>query len=362
MGTTTVQVADELYTLVAHDALKREPKSMRGIPTPFADDALSKGKVTVQGGHKIKVPWSFENHSLPTQLTFSNPYQQFNTFNQPQMKSGFDDWAAAVQPVFVSGLDKNHYRGKEAIADLVKHRTLTTKAHFKRAFQTAVMRGAVASGSFAPGVDTQVFSYLNPLNGIDYSTGLLEEISSGNNTVHGISRSSYSSTNYPLFHPLVFDCADAAGTYLLDRWVAIQTLAQARGVEIGSLDFYVSQAFPSHLQKVLRQPMQYANIKGGSEMYALPGFMGKELKIILNDMPQNGANTATYKVSMYGIPWGEGNGIHLRCQAGWELESMSPFVSIPGTAECSVALFKFEGQIIQDVPGNCVVGVRAESY
>lgn len=360
MGSISITVANELFAATSYTYLEKNPiESMRNVATFVANDAMTKGKDVITGGHKIVVPWNFEEHSLPTQITFSAPYRQFDTFNQPQLTAGNDDWGALVQPVFWSGLDANHYGGPKAMVNVMETRVRTTREHFLRSLDVALVMGAATSGSQVAGVAVQAFSLLNTLNGVDFSTGFLEEASAGNNTIHGISRSTYSSTTYPKFHPIVLDFQNAAGVYLIDQIQRAKLTARRRGVDFKSMSLYGSDDFIINAGKVLRAPMQYASLKDGDGLSELPVIMGREVLPVT--LPYQGATSANYKVSLLGIPWGKDKGVRLMLQKGWALD-FSKFAEIPGTAECSAALYKFEGQLIMDNPGACMIGVRGDTY
>lgn len=359
MGSTSISVPNESFTAASYVAIKKNPlKNMRDVATFVAVDAFTKGKELVEGGHKITVPFSFENHSLPTQLTFETAYAQFNTFNRTQMQPGHDDWASAVQPVFISGLDAVRYSGPGKLIDVASHRVLTVRAHFMRSFEAALIRGAAATGSWAPGVDVQAFGYLNTFNGIDFSTGIVEETGSGNNTVHNISRSSFPAATYPLLQPIVMDLQNAAGVYLIDQIVRSKITARRRGVEWGSTSAYASDDFIANMNKVLRQPVQYVKIGDGETLTDLPMLMGKELMPVT--LPYDGANSATYKMSLLMVPWK--NGVKHLVQKGWDAEKPSEWKDIPMTADCKVCLYKYDGQIIADEAGKILAAVRGDTY
>ena len=363
MGTASMgTVTDEQFTAAGYDVLTGARQNMRAIPTPLADDALSRGKKSVQGGHTIQIPYEFEEHSTPTQLTFASPYHQFTTTNAPTMKSGTDTWGAVVQPVFMSGLDKNIYRGPAAQLDVWRSRVQNVDDHGHRSLEQALLLGTTASGSYTPSTAVGQFAGFNTFNGTDYATGLIEEDASGGNTIHGISRSSYSATTYPKFHPVVANMASAVNTNGFDRLIDLQTTFMKRGGNMAGVDIYASDVFVRMINKILRAPFQYATLAAGSENYGIPNLFGKKLKI-MNAMPQTGANSATSKWSALGLTWGTNDtaGCQFRVQQGWEW-TMSPVVSIPGTADCQLALFRLHGQLLLITPGNNFLIYNGETF
>lgn len=353
--TATVTVTDEMLTATTFKYLSDLKANMRHIPQPYAEDALSKGKVPNEGGLKIFIPYEMENHSRPKRVTASTAYGNYDTWNQPTLRSGQEDWAYVVQPVFISRWEKNLNRGAHQIIDIAKLRVENVYNHLLRQMQQALLIGAVASGSWAGVPEWEDWI---PLNGTDYTTGLLEEDASGTNTVHNVSRASFPATTHPLFHNPAADVANNASTNLLDRAMDLQTTMDIRGAAMKALVWYCTQAWLRNLAKVLRPQLQYATMKAGDTMMERPVFLGKELKVV-ETLPYNGANSATYKWSCVGVTWKEG--VALQVQSGNALD-MDPWHSIPGSVGVQAALFHLMGQQTLMRPGINPLFVRGETY
>jgi hypothetical protein len=353
----SVTVPDETFTATSFAYLNELKQNMRDIPQPFAEDMLKMGVKSVEGGAMISIPYEMENHSLPTRVRSGSAYGSYRTWAQPTMKSGQETWAYVVQPCFISRYEKNQNRGKHQQIDIAKGRVKNVYSHLLRQLQAAILLGSVASGSHT-GTD-QWEDFLS-VNGTDYATGLIEEDSSGGNTVHGVSRSSYPATTHPLFHNLAFDVANNASTNLLDRAVNCQTKMQVRGISAmgGSFRWYCSETFVQNLAKILRAGLQYTTMKAGDEQMALPIFLGKPLRAV-EALPYQGANSATYKWSCLGITWKEGLALH--AQSGNILD-MDPWATIPMTVGVQGTLFHLNAQTILEKPGLNILFHRAETY
>lgn len=362
MSSTTVAVQNELFSTASFNALSKAPiKSMRDVQTFVAKDMLTIGSSTVEGGHRFEGAYSFEEHVFaPTELFYNDPYKQFSTASQTQMRPYFEDWMANVTPLFMSGLEKNHNRGPGKKQDIVAHRTLTTRNAWMRWLEQAWTQGAVANGTYVPSAGARGFSGLNPGNGIDISTGFFEE--GANNTIHGLARSSYPAATYPLAHPILMDFQNSVSAYVIDQVVRARLTAKRRGIDLaGGSKFrrYGSDDFIAHMQKVFRNAVQTVRVADGeTSLTEIPVFLGGEVLPVT--LPSTGSVSTTYPMSFLGVTWGD-DGVELIMQSGWDV-AMTQWMDMPGAVECSVAAFKFEGQTILKNPATHVVGIRGNTF
>ena len=348
-------VPNEYFTAVAYEQL-REIKNMRGVKKPFAEAVFSKGVEKVEGGYMFTVPFEMNEHSRPTRVTAGNSFGTYDTWSQPTMTSGSDVQGYIVQPVFISGYEKTINRGKAQQVNIIKTRTKNVYDHLLRQAERAFLVGATSSGSH-PGVDS--WQDFNDLNGTDRSTGFIEEDSSGGNTIHGVSRSTYPATTHPRFHNIAADVANSASTNLLDRISTVRGQMEIRGLSAsGSFMWFCTNTFQTNLGKVLRGGLQYFKMSDGEQQTMKPILLGKELTVV-EELPYQGTNSATYKWSCVGVNFGEG--IHFRGQSGCILD-MTPFADVPGTVGVQSALYHLFGQLCSKGPGDQILFHRAETY
>lgn len=360
-GSTSVTIQNELFSTASFNALNKAPiKSLRDVQTFVAQDMLTIGAETVEGGHRFEGSYSFEEHVFaPTELAYNDPYKAFTTTSQTQMKPFFEDWMANVCPIFISGLEKNHNRGSGKKVDLAAHRTLTTRNAWMRWLEQAFTLGATATGSYTPSAGARAFSGLNTANGVDFSTGFFEE--GANNTIHGIARASYPAATYPLLHPILMDFQNSVSAYVIDQIVRARLTAKRRGIDLASKSFrrYGSDDFIAHFQKVFRNAVQTVKVADGeTALTEIPVLMGGEVLPVT--LPSAGAVSVTYPVSFLAITWGA-EGVSLTMQSGWDM-AMTKWMDMPGSVECSVAAFKFEGQTLLKEPAKHVVGIRGNTF
>lgn len=358
MGTTSLVVADELFSLATERTIQPDEfKSMREVPTFFADDAF-KSVVTLDGGRSIDIPYIFERHSQPTSMTWGTQYRVPDTFNQPQMKSGSDGWMWIVQPMFFGGIDRNYYDSKDKQIDKVKVITADVWNHLHESFEEAALRGTTSSGSYTANLAAQQWAGLNPINGTDFASGLIEEDASGGNTIHGISRSSYPVTTYKRFHPVASDVGNSASTNLLDRLVTMELNFKQRGGNMQRAEVYGHPDGILQLNKVLRPFSQYTSMESAKDTYGVPRLLGKEVKPVT--LPVNGANTGTDPWSFLGVTWGKGGLAHVR-HKNWNMR-VTKWEKIPGTAECQMAMVLIQAQNILFQPGSNFLIHSANQY
>lgn len=358
MGTTSLTVADELFTLATERTIQPDEfKSMREVPTFFADDAFGK-VVTLDGGRSIDIPYIFERHSQPTGMSFGTQYRVPDTFNQPQMKSGSDGWMWIVQPMFFGGIDRNYYNTKDKQIDKVRVITADVWNHLHESYEEASLRGTASSGSYTASLAAQQWAGLNPWNGTDFAAGIIEDDVSGGNTIHGISRSSYPVTTYPRFHPVIADVSNSASTNLLDRLVTLDLTFRQRGGSMKKAEVYGHPSGILQLNKVLRPYSQYTSMSSASDTYGVPTILGKEVKPV--NLPTDGVNTVTDPWSFLGLTWGKGGVAHVRHQ-NWNMRT-TKWAMIPGTAECQMAMVLIQAQNIIFNPSSNFLIHSANQY
>ncbi len=345
---------DESLTAVAL-AHNEQLENQRERQYPVTEDWLSSDK-PLDGGDVVVVEWSVERHSTPYRL--QTGYERYTDTIVPTLLPGTQTPAFTVQPVMISLKDETVYSGKGKVVGVVEERTENVRLHMDESIQQFVMRGAAASGSWGG-----LPAYIDwpTLNGIDNTTGFLEAVATGTNTVHGKSKATYPATTHPGFHNLYADSAGAAGTNLLNDMygMAIEYNLRGLGMLGPANSWYIGAAPAKHLKRALRPLEQYVDDKGlddGRRM-ALSFAGGKIVPIA--DMPTNGASSAASPMSVVLTNWKRG--IYARLYPDWK-RKMRAFVEIPGTVGVRAALFLLGGTMVAPRAGLWGVVENAEAY
>lgn len=365
-GTTALTFSDQMLSVQGFHRLAAV-MAAKDVPYPVADDAFKLGKEDIEGGERLVIPYEVDDHSRPTKITVSaGGYGGIDLWAQSTFKPGHESWAYVVQPVFISETDKAINRGREKVLDIWQSRVENVARMQQRNYQNATVKGAVASGTWGgvPGWEDWL-----PLNGADNATGLLEARTSGTNTVHNVSRSSYPATTHPKLHNIYFTAQDAANTYLQAAIFRARAQAQSRGANIGGGSYraYVSEEFEVNISRILNGRVQYIMAgKSGQDVAAdavVPYILGAPTRALATGLPQAGATSggsASTKWGYIGVTWGKG-GISLKAQSGYMFK-MGKVESIPGTNGVQLALFHNFGQNVCQVAGTNIVGVGCETY
>jgi hypothetical protein len=358
VGTTSIAVADELFTRSSFEVMKPGGtfQTMRSRPT-FLADALIKGKGRAEGGHTAIIPYAFDRHSEPTQITQATQYRVPNLVARPQMRSGSDTWAFVAQPMFIGSIDRE-FKDRDGQITLAKVRTADVNNHAREALEVGLLRTFASSGSFVADNAVTQFSGFNTLNGTDSPTGIVEGVPSGTNTVHGISRSVYPVTQFPRFHGVVLNALGAAATNLFDGLVDMQNAFTMRGGSMAMTSLFGHPDFSRVLTRILRPSLQVATIDKASENYGLSMLFGKPVTPVA--LPTDGTGTTALPWSCLGLTIGS-NGLQLTLRDRWSF-SQTPWQTVPGTVgDCQVSFLLIAGQVHDLVPGNRFLIVRANT-
>jgi hypothetical protein len=283
--TTTIDYGDQEFSAIAIRAI-RSTRSMLDQPRRLAD-RLMKSVKTESGGARLQFPWKVGRHSSTTQMSVSG-YNPIDLVGNPQHKSGTETWAYFIRPVLISKREETEYRGTGKILDLVKERTEDAYLGHRQEL----------NDHFAAGDQSQL-SDLNHLNGVDYTDGFLEEnaVLSQGNTVHGVSKATYSSL--PGFQNRVADCA---GSYSANGVRVMRRLLQdiRNLVENDSdLALYVSGSLIENYGRVTLSQERY--VAGQANAGMQPLMFDKYAMHQEDALPADGANTTANPISGYVI-------------------------------------------------------------
>jgi len=177
---TTIVYPDEMFTTTGMARLKKL-RSQQFRPYRITDAILSNAE-KADGGERFLIPWDVQEHSITTQHVTG--YETVDMDVQTVLKPGTDTWFFCVSPVVWSWVDQAKNSGKNKVIDIWQTRVENTEKRMRKEFETQLLRGSVTG-----------MSDLIPLNGVDFSTGIIEQDAVGSqaNTIHNVAKSSYSS-------------------------------------------------------------------------------------------------------------------------------------------------------------------------
>ena len=345
-GTISITEQNELFTSTMHVAGK-EIVDQNDYNLPFWDkqnEIHGKGKPADEGGKFFVEPLEFHEHSSTTQM--SNGYELVNLTVQSVTTPAKDEWGFWVRPVVISEKEKMQNRGSYKNFDRVKERTRTSIAGMRREMHKRIW------GSGGAGLTD-----LNTLDGI-VDSGFLEEVAVGSqsNTVHGVSKSTFSTSLG--WQNQVADVADTFGATGLDRMTDIavqcQSLMSAAEREggMGDLCWYLSPTAFGNLKKATRSFEQYT-AKNGQDAGRLE-LMWNGVPVYINrDMLVTGAQPMSG--ALIDHRW-----IRLRFQNGYFFK-MGEFAS-PVNQLISAAPIKVAAQLEARFLGTSGVLHSAEVY
>jgi hypothetical protein len=360
-GTTALTFPNELLSLrtVEHLALR---SGMKDTEYRFVDDALAKGRVKIEGGDRLIIPFELEDHSTPTEVT-GGGYQSWNNFVQTTHSPGSETFAYVVQPAMISGKEKKQFTSLIKGVTEALGRVDNVKRHLKRQAQKAWLQGAVASGTLT-GVPKWT-SWLS-VNGIDNNTHILEELASGTNTLHNLAKASFPATSHPQLHNVVADVGGNISANLLLALSLAKHRAASRGNPMGKEHtWYVRLTLAQGLETVYRTREWYAP---GQKLDEAGQFDAMIMGSPLISLPEiaslpgaAGATTVTDPLSGIGVAWGADRGLALHLFDGCAFD-FDDWMDIPGTIGVQASLCHVFGQLVSGKrPGMNIAIIDAEA-
>jgi hypothetical protein len=318
---TTWTFSDEEISTTSLNYLINDRK-MQDRPRFFANDLISHKKEDGEG-HTVVIPWDVQRHSESTRMITG--YEAVNMTVQTVMKAGRDDWAYVVSPVVWSIRDEKQNSGKAKKIGILEKRTRDTDLRMLHELETRVLSASGAS-----------WADLNTINGFDSTTGFLEAGSSQTNTVHEISKGTYSSLVG--FNNQRGDVGGAASTNLLDEMRLMQLRIKDATEDPTKLGCYAS----------ILGANQYNKIVGGNERYTGDDRDGARTKVLAGGMlhtvtsalPNAGTTTTNDPWSFLTVDYGA---IELHTMPNMCM-SLTPFSEISGY-RVKAAFMEFFGQV-----------------
>jgi len=354
MATTSLTINNELLTTTAFNYAK-EMRSSHHRPYVVCDHLLGPGMVKDEGGERMIVAWDFGEHSLPTRIVHG--YETYNNTLVSIGTPGHDGWAYVVQPTYYSRRDEMINRGQAKRLDMWKIRVKNVEDAMRRDWSRAFLRGAAASGTWngVPGYEDW-----NTANGADNTTGFIEAATSGTNTIHNISRSSFTlAAGHFMFHNLYQSGGDSASTNLLIGLYNFLPELKKRVGDINPKDYkaYFTVETLGFLKRALRSAEQYVS-DGQMDDGKRIATMYAGIEIVPEDLPSLGSSTTANPWSALFINWAEGMKFH--GQSGFVF-AQDKVVDVPGTL-AKVQLNHLAGQFACEVPGLHALMDNAQAW
>lgn len=240
-------------------------------------DKHGEGKPSEDGGSTIVHPVIMHDHSSITQ--HSTGFEPVNLAVTDVLHPATYYWAYFNMPIAIAEMETKKNSGKAKVLDQLKARTMAVTTAFMRKLNRQLIKG-----------DVTELSTLTTLNGIDYTTGVLEEGTFGSgqsNTVGGLSKTTYQGVTG--WHN---QSADIAGSFNSDGLAALDSMqvnCQARSE--GEVDVILaSLAAFKNTKRALRAQERYVDEKqlDGGRMQLAWG--GAPIEVEL-EMPNGGSVT-----------------------------------------------------------------------
>lgn len=186
MGTTSLTIGNEILSTTMHITMKEFRDGLH-LATAFLDAqerVHGKAQPSQEGGSRIIQPVTLAVHSNTTAL--DSGYERIDLSAADVSRPAVYDFAHVVKPVVISMEEELINAGKARVIAMAEMRTKSVANEMRREFVKQLVAGGVP----------QWQNKWTTLNGIDYSTGMLEEnaVGSQTNSVGGLSKSTYALT------------------------------------------------------------------------------------------------------------------------------------------------------------------------
>lgn len=352
-GTTAITYSNEALSIHQLHQVK-ECRSTRHIPTPFGDAVMKKAEKISNPGERFIVRWRTDHHSVTTRIV--NGYEDFVLWAQPVHTPGSGTYAAWVQPIIISTMDEQRNNG--GIIPIWKERVAAVDEHQALQFQQALLRGALASGTWVgvPGLED-----LNGVNGGDTALGIIEDQTSGTNVLHGLAKTNYPVAAHPHLHNDYYDAAGDASANLLNMMQQSQTRQRIKGgaPSAAASMWLASAAALDNLKRVYRDFERYTNDGGMDDAKRVVLTFGGVPIEPIADMPNTGGQSTSNPWSMCRIDLNDG--YRYMAVQGWAMDH-SPVETLPGRVGTRVSFVKNWGQSRSTRPGLNTLIVDAEVF
>lgn len=292
MPTTAITRENKFLTTTLQGLVKEETDALHIQSSWFeaAEKKFGKGKPVWDGGDILIEPITVAEHSQMT--PFVTGYEPVNLSVTDTEVPIQWLWFSGVMPIVISKTEEMQNSGPNALVKIVDRRAKNVMAGFKRKFVKQTLIGGISG-----------FSLLNTLNGVDSTSGFLEEnaVGSQTNSIGGFSKSTYATL--PGGNNQAYDCLNSFNTYGLASLAYINTKIQPRRPEGGKHTAWLfSEAFN---QNVKRSVQAYERFVGGGgekvdpgKMYSLWDGVPCYTEVY---MPNAGTTTTATPISAYAL-------------------------------------------------------------
>lgn len=341
-GVTSQEMADTAIHALSKASVDANARSL-----PFhmlMKDSFGEGKPSESGGAVLFQGIQFGEHSQVSEMIVGMEPVSLGVVDV--LKPAQYNWYMGVMPIVISKREMMTNRGKDQLLNKVDELTRNVYGAFRRRLEQAITVGNQAG-----------FSQLVSLNGVDYTTGLLEEnaYASQTNSPGGLSRATYQYSGW------LNQREDAGGSISTGGWAALtdlQTKAQNRSETGGPKGIIASEAYYAGLLRLIQANVRYGSEKtidgrpariewGGAPIYSS------------SYMPNAGTTTTATPISAYAIDtdqihliWHE-NGYYKPDDDGFSIISGTTAYALHLTAMC---------QLVGKGFGGSGIVVNAESF
>ena len=174
--------------ILSSTARARSKKALDNLfeTVPLLDHIQKAGGVEIiNGGQRITRSAILAEHSNITQL--ATGYEAVSSSVADVLRSPEFEWCDFVAPIVITKKEELSNKGERAVISIADARMKSVLGMLKREWELQAIRGT-----------STVLTEMETLNGIDNTTGWLEENAFGSqtNTVGGLSKTTYASSNW----------------------------------------------------------------------------------------------------------------------------------------------------------------------
>lgn len=354
MATTSIAVQNELLSTTSHVHLK-EWKDALHTSIALLDawkrtygDAHGEQQ---DGGTRIIVPVALGEHSTTTRVRTG--FEEINVTASDIFVPAVYTWAHAVRPIMIALEEERQNSGPSAVVDIALARVKQVANALRRDF----IEHIIAFGDGDNGVAG--FEDWNHLNGIDDTTGILEEdaVASQDNSVGGISKATYATSTG--WRNQIYDGAGSfnsnglAGLY--DLMVEIESVSPEGRPDI----ILASRAAFKHLKRAVQAYERYVNEKDIDAGMMVSLFDGVRINAEYYMPAITGQGSATDPASFYFL---HSKLLYPVWDAKIGFFELDDFQDIAGNFDVRVAKLHVRGQLIAAHLGGLGLGFDLNTF
>ncbi len=350
----TINITDALLTNTTIRAAQ-EARDQDYLDTPFTacqEAVHGKGAPSRNTGVRWLEGLGVGSHSEPTAMR--DGYERINMNFRQTLKPFIFRPFELVFPIGISELEEEANQGEDATIELAAYRTKKVMAEARRRFEQYIMQGPLAA-------KVAEFSDFGHLNGVDYTTGVLEGVAPGAqvNSYGGVNKGSYQTTP-----GLQNRFANVGGNFSSGGLRALTTITHQLKLRaehgLDGLAWFASENGLSHYHSTLQVQERY---KMGEKKDGVTG----DLLIAGVPVKQHpymaltGANTAALPISFMSVDF---NSVYF-CWGKYKRDGcfgMGPWERIGNGYNVRMAQVLVKGQLWTKGFGSSALVVNAENY